>query len=159
MTQIPLYYSLAHVGNAIVDSTISLSSDLRWRLEIPKRIRRMHYHSDVLVALLREDPPTLRACHPILTINQSKNPTTLRLSRVVFSPELIDMINLLPALKGEHKHSQVERIMSLYRTLPQVVNLTSNRVDCRSENLRQLNVELPSDQEPSGLYNGPKELE
>ena len=136
MYSLQLYYVGVHVGAALVDDELDgLSLSMTWRVEPPKTMRKTTGgRRDVLAALLREDPLSLKRCHPYCWIG-SKIP--LRLSRVALRPEPINLVNQVVS-KGFAHTDVLEDVHKLTSAVRSVVFLNGNRVDCRMSNLREV---------------------
>ena len=136
MYSLQLYYVGVHVGAALVDDELDgLSLSMTWRVEPPKTLRKSTKgRRDVLAALLREDPSSLKRCHPYCWIG-SKIP--LRLSRVALRPELVQAVNQVVS-KGFAHLDVLKDVHDLTSEIKSVIFLNGNRVDCRMSNLREV---------------------
>ncbi len=132
---IPVHYVGVAVGMAVVDEALDgLATELVWRLEVPRSIRRLASgRQDILVATLREDETKLQRCHPYCWIT-SKFP--LRLSRVALRPDLVDIINILSARNDNEQ--VLAALRNTIKSIRRVVYLDDNRLNCTTENLREV---------------------
>ena len=148
---LPLHYFSVQIGEALLDSDPKLDPFWKWRCEIPHSLRIRRYTNDILVAMLREDEIVRNKCHPILTLTQSSVPITIRLSRVALRmPEMVELLNQICIHRqtNPRKERLIYDLVKIHRSVHRIVFLNNNRTDCRLENLRELSVELPSDDEP-----------
>jgi hypothetical protein len=130
MIELPIIYFGSPVAHALVDDAFADLRSLIWRMEVPRSVRNLcKNRSDVVLALLREDPAYQRRCRP--HTNPRKG-LCIRLSHVVLRPPLV------PLLLGEINDSTALEIRSLSSSVRRVVFLNDSRLDCRTENLREV---------------------
>ena len=131
---IPVHYVGVAVGMAVVDEALDgLSTSLVWRLEVPRTIRRFAGgRQDILVATLREDETKLQRCHPYCWITGN---IPLRLSRLALRPDLVDTVNRLSL---EPSDMDLDILREAVRSVHRVVYIDSNRLNCTTENLREV---------------------
>ena len=131
---IPVHYVGVPVGMAVVDEALGgLSSDLVWRLEVPRIIRRFAGgRQDILVATLREDESKLQRCHPYCWITGN---IPLRLSRLALRPGLVDIVN---RLSFDPADVHVDLLRGSCKSIHRVVYIDGNRLNCTTENLREV---------------------
>ena len=131
---IPVHYVGVPVGMAVVDEALGgLSIQLVWRLEVPRTIRRFAGgRQDVLVATLRDDATKLQRCHPYCWITGN---IPLRLSRLALRPNLVDTVNRLAV---EPIDMDLDLLRDTIKSIRRVVYIDSNRLNCTTENLREV---------------------
>ncbi len=134
---LPLIYQRLTVGHCFVDPPIyeSLFSE-RINVFFPKSLRQRHTgRPDILLALIREDPGMLLRCHPYLQLQ----PFALRVSHIALRPaEILPLLHEYRAARSPRKDEIATRIRYITSHLPRIVFCNGSRVDCRSDNLREL---------------------
>lgn len=139
-TKLPLRYCEALVGHAIVDPQRVDLLHLPWGLVLPDKARRALGRGDVLVLSLREDPGLLARCHPFVQLGPPSCRLVARLSHVALRPEVIP---LMEDFRIEPSDSKRLTIVGIFNQIKRVLFMNSNRVDCRSSNLREVTFEAP----------------
>lgn len=151
MILLPLHYFKVEVGKALVDDQLAqLSPKISWRLDLPNALHKLKLSPDVLVARLREDTVTLHRCIPVTAITAPNKPIfVVRLSKVALQHNLIPLLNEHASLTRTHllkKEPLRHKIISLCQAIGPISFVNGNRVDCRSENLREIPFSLESEE-------------
>lgn len=144
MISVPLEFFGVPVGIALVDNSLNLSPDLKWRPVLPNRVQKQKHQPHVLVAMLREDAELLRDCFVITTLTTSTGPVAINLNRVVLRPEVLPWLNEIPThfRINPRKEKLIYDVTQTVRSCGRVVHVNSDKSDCRAENLREIPKEF-----------------